>query len=361
VLFKIDFLGQVPSQKSVMMSAMRNQNMDSCKSSNRYQVMSEVMSEDMNEFPSLSDASTVKQTKTSGKKNVIKLVVPLKTYKDELREKYTTSRPVLENFKTRMCNSLDTNEVCRHGEECRFAHYLEELVIRDCHFKDKCRFVKIKSGKLVNDGSNTCRNKHPQESQEDFIKRTGLSHYKTRAPKHEEINLDDEQPPVNHEEINIDDEQPPVNHEEINIDDEQPPVNHEEINIDDVQPPVKHEEIKVRSFACDRQTNYKSAAANRSTLRQDSGFSKPIDESPTFKFGEFPAFKFINSLDEKHLPSAFKLTRSVDEKPLPTTFKFGGPSLEKEIVLRVPKVLAMQALELAMNSGNRCIRVEVIE
>jgi hypothetical protein len=206
-------------------------------------------------------------------------------------------------------------------------------VIRDCHFKDKCRFVKIKSGKLVNDGTNTCRNKHPQESKDDFIKRTGLSQYKTCAPKHEEINVDDEQPTVKHEEINVDDE----------------------------QPTVKHEEIKVGSFACDRQTNYKSAAANRSTLRQDSGFSKPIDESPTFKFGEFPAFKFINSLDEKHPPSAFKLTRSVDEKPLSPTFKFGGPSLEKEIVLRVPKVLAMQALELAMNSGNRCIRVEVIE
>jgi hypothetical protein len=102
-------------------------------------------------------------------------------------------------------------------------------------------------------------------------------------------------------------------------------------------------------------------------LRQCSPFTKgssspsSVEESPTFKFGEFPAFKFINSLDEKHPPSAFKLTRSVDEKPLPRTFKFGGLSLEKEIVLRVPKVLAMQALELAMNSGNRCIRVEVIE
>jgi len=343
-LFKIDFLGQVPSQKPVMMSSMSNQNMDSWNSG---QVMSEYMT---NEFPSLSDASTAKHTKTKGKKNVIKLVVPLKTYKDELREKYTASRPVLEeNLKTRMCNSLDTNEVCRHGERCRFAHSLEELVIRDCHFKDKCRFVNIKSGKLVNEGSNTCRNKHPQESQDDFIKRTGLSHYKTCAPKHEEINVDDEQHPnVKNEEINLDDEQPTVKHEEINVDDEQ-------------HPTVKHEEIKVESFACDRQTNYKWAAANRSALRQGSSSPQSVEESPTFKFGGFPAFKFINSLDEKHSPSAFKLTRSVDEKHLSSTFKFGKPSPENEIVLRVPKVLAMQALELAMNSGNRCIRVEVIE
>ena len=333
VLFKIDFLGQVPSQKSVMMSAMRNQNMDSWKFDNQYEeVMLGDMSDALNEFPSLSDASKVKQPKTRGKKNVIKLVVPLKTYKDELREKYTDSRPVLENFKTRMCNSLDTREICRHGGNCGFAHSLEELVIRDCHFKDKCRFVKIKGSKLVNDGNNTCRNKHPQESQDDFIKRTGLSHYNKCAPKH------------------VDDEEPTVKHEEINVDDEDPTVKHEEINVDDEEPTVKHEEIKVERFACDRQTNYKWAAANRSSLRQ---------ESPTFKFGGFPAFKFISSLDEK--PSGFKFTRSVDEKPLPSTFKFGEPFREKEIVLRVPKVLAMQALELAMNSGNRCIRVEVIE
>ena len=87
-----------------------------------------------------------------------------------------------------MCNSIDKNEVCRHGELCRFAHSLEELVIRDCNFKDKCRFVRIKSGKLVNDGENICRNKHPQESQDDFIRRSGLSRYKTT---HEEIDVEE--------------------------------------------------------------------------------------------------------------------------------------------------------------------------
>ena len=333
VLFKIDFLGKVASQKSVMMSDIRNQNMDSWKSGNRYQVMLGDMSDSLNEFPSLSDASTVKQTKTRGKKNVIKLVVPLKTYKDELREKYTESRPVLENFKTRMCNSLDTDQVCRHGDECRFAHSLEELVIRNCHFKDKCRFVKMKKGKLVNDEINTCRNKHPQESQDDFINRTGLSQYKTCAPKHEEI---DEDPNVKHEEV--DDEDLNVKHQEIKVDDD------EDTN-------VKHEEIKVESFGCDRQTNYNWAIAAKSFLTQDSCFTKgsasnkfelsvPIPEHvveplpPTFKFGGFEKSR---------------------------TFKFEPSSHEKEIVLRVPKVLAMQALELAMNSGNRCIRVEVIE
>ena len=249
-----------------MSANMRNQNMNSW---NQYETLSNAMSE--SEFPSLSESSTDKQKKTSNKRNVIKLVVPLKTYKDELRDKYSEARPASENLKTRMCNSLEKNETCLHGEQCRFAHSLEELVSRDCHFKDKCRFVKIKSGKLVNDGDKICRNKHPQESQDDFLRRIGLK-----------------------------------------------------IN-DDVKPKA--------DFSCDRQTNYKCATEIKSSIKLPLEAVEPSVCTPS-------------------------------TNDLPATFRFGGtipPSLDKEIVLRVPKVLAIQALELAMNSGNRCIRVEVIE
>jgi len=236
-----------------MSANLHNQNMDSCKSCDRYEAMSET------EFPSLST-----ERKSSGKKNVIKLVVPLKTYKDELREKYE-SRPVMENRKTRMCDSIGKNEICRHGNHCDFAHSLEELVIRDCHYKDRCCFVNNKNGKLVNYGIKTCMNKHPMESRDEFIKRTGLSHYKT---KHVEINID---------------------------------------LLVDLQ----------------EETN-----------------EKPTDFKPC---------------ESTSLGSVL-----VHQEPRPPTF--GHPSLlENEIVLRVPKVLAMQALELAMNSGNRCIRVEVFD
>ena len=288
-----------------MSANMHNQNM------NRYETLSNAMSE--SEFPSLSESSTNKQRKTTNKRNVIKLVVPLKTYKDELREKYRDSRPVTENVKTRMCNSIDKNEVCRHGEECRFAHSLEELVIRDCHFNDKCRFVRIKSGKLVNDGENICRNKHPQESQDDFIRRTGLSRYKTT-------------------------------HEEIDV---------EEVELDDKEPKA--------DFACDRQTNYKCATEIKSSI-----YPTVINpaQAPTFKFGSSP-FIFPPAYCSPFMKfeGSRALNLSTNNSPVP---KFDSttpppPSLEKEMVLRVPKVLAMQAFELAMNSGNRCIRVEVIE
>jgi len=278
-----------------MSANMCNQNMNSW---NRYETLSNAMSE--SEFPSLSESSIKKQRKT---KNLIKLVVPLKTYKDDLREKYRESRPATENVKTRMCNSFDKNEVCFHGEQCRFAHSLEELVIRDCHFKDKCRFVRIKSDKLVNDGENICRNKHPQESKDDFIRRTGLSRYKTT-------------------------------HEEIDV---------EEVELDYKKPKA--------DFACDRQTNYKCATEIKSSI-----YPTVINptEAPTFKFGGSPFMKFEGlralNLSTNHPPATFKFDSTIPP-----------PSIEKEIILRVPKVLAMQALELAMKSGNRCIRVEVIE
>jgi hypothetical protein len=294
------------------MSAEFNQNINAWKSNEH---KDKAMSECECDFPALE-----KQRKCR-KKNVI--VVPLRTYKDELREKYRDSfaqSSASENFKTRMCNSLDTDKPCFHGDQCKFAHSLEELVTRDCNYRDKCRFVKFKSGKLVNEGSNVCRNKHPDENQDNFIKRTGLSRYKTNAPKHEEIKVDEK-----HEEINVDDEE--TNHEEIDVDDETK---------------VEVEE----SVAC--PTNYWNTKT-----------SEPVKfvSSPPFGGLTAPAFKPA---------SAFKFGGFTAHPPTQTQgsafMKFTGTkSLEKEILLRVPKVLAMQALELAMNSGNRCIRVEVIE
>ena len=286
--------------------------------------------ENMNEsaFPPLAK-------EPRGKKNVIRLVVPIKTYKDELREKYLSKPTDLKsNLKTRMCNSVDKKVVCWHGDNCNFAHNLEELVTHSCFFKDNCRFVRInKKGKLVNDGSDICKNKHPQETQNEFMERTGLDKYKTQQEAQQE-----------------------AQHEEINVDEV------EELTIE----APKIESPKIESFVCDRQTNYNSAAAIKSNLTPvPTPFSGSVPVS--FKFGgPVPAPAPTQSKFGGPIPA-----------PAPTQSKFGGPVpapfrgsvpvsfkfcvSEKEIVLRVPKELAIQALELAINSGNRYIRVEVVE
>ena len=173
-----------------MMNYNRNQNMDSWKSGNRYSALQSMDAQ---------ENMTHQKHAPLQKKSVVKLVVPIKTYKDELQDKYQChghgQRAEAYNAlsdktklganlaKTRMCTSVEKKETCRHVGACRFAHSLEELVIRNCLFKDECRFVRFENGKLVNNGRDICRNKHPDESQDEFIERVGLAHHKpTRVP-----------------------------------------------------------------------------------------------------------------------------------------------------------------------------------
>ena len=279
-----------------MMNSSRNQNMDSWKSGNRYDAL---QSTDAQENMTHENMKGSLQ-----KKRVVKLVVPMKTYNDELQEErchdyhrdcqraeaYNTLSNKIElgaNLaKTRMCNSVEKKETCRHGEKCRFAHSLEELVTRNCFFKGECRFVKFENGKLVNNGRDICRNKHPHESQDEFIERVGLAHYKTRevptrVPRHVEA--------------------------------------------------PKVIALEKSMHDCDKHTTSTSSWA--STLKA--------------------------SLKPPAVEASYPLVEPVVEKPLlevpPLPFE------KKEVVLRVPRELVMQALELAIKSGNTSIRVEVVK
>jgi hypothetical protein len=139
---------------------------------------------DLNKKKALPTES-LKQTQT-------KIVLGHRSYEEELRTEevsYDTKRveayELLANkeklemalAKTRMCNSIDKKEECKHGDQCRFAHNLSELKISNCLFEDNCRFVKMSDGKLRNNGTKICNHKHPQESKEDFMSRVGLDRY----------------------------------------------------------------------------------------------------------------------------------------------------------------------------------------
>ena len=275
--------------------------MDSWKSDNRYYPLQ-----------SMDDQENMKgllQKKQSDKK--IKLVVPIKTYKDELEDKYRhdqrqDQRSEAYNAlsdktklganlaKTRMCNSVEKKETCRHGGACRFAHSLQELVTRNCFFKTDCRFVRFENGKLVNNGRDICRNKHADESQDEFIERVGLSHYKTK--EHVPTRVQSRVPT-----------RVPTR----------------------VEPP-KVVTLEKSMHACDRYTTTTSSWA--STLKASL---KPAVEVPTVVASPCPL-----------------VDKPLLEVPL---------EKKKEVVLRVPRELVMQALELAIKSGNTSIRVEVVE
>ena len=262
-----------------MMSNTRNQNMDSWKSGNRYSALQSMdAQENMKGF--------LQNKQSTDKKSMVKLLVPIKTYKDELEDKYrhdqrqgkraeaynafSDKTKLGANLaKTRMCTSVEKKETCRHGGACRFAHSLEELVTHNCLFKTNCRFVRFENGKLVNNGRDICRNKHPDESQDEFIERVGLAHHKpTHVPTH----------------------------------------------------------VPTPKVVVLEKSIHTATSSWASTLKASLN---PTVVAPF-------------SLTEKHL-----LEVSLEKK--------------KEVVLRVPRELVMQALELAIKSGNTSIRVEVVE
>ena len=173
-------------------------------------------------------------------------------------------------YKTRMCHSVETGEVCPHGDGCRFAHSSNELRTAPCLFGGDCCFVRWRNGNYFNNpGPKVCTFLHLEETKRGYCARL-------KIPYIEEV-------------------EPPKLEEKVDLEEK-------------VEPP--------KLLGC--------------------GYLKP---SRTW---QAPAEKI-----ELSSPDPVKINPpSVEEK-------------EDEIVLTVPKELALQAMELAMKSGKKNIRVEI--
>ena len=68
--------------------------------------------------------------------------------------------------KSRMCSTYGTKQTCRHGNECKFAHSIEELTPSECFFGNKCQFI-VSTGRK-------CDHIHPQENKIAYCKRIGI-------------------------------------------------------------------------------------------------------------------------------------------------------------------------------------------
>ena len=151
------------------------------------------------DFPELG-----KETTKELKKTPTKIILGHRSYEEELRQqnKHYDEEEIMSQksaydiladkeklatslTKTRMCKSVDANEPCQHGDECRFAHSLDELKISDCLFEQRCRFVRMSNGELINVDrtKNICSHKHPHENIETFMRRTGFDRYKHVSTK----------------------------------------------------------------------------------------------------------------------------------------------------------------------------------
>lgn len=99
--------------------------------------------------------------------------------------------------KTKMCYTVIVKgkvvpqDTCpKYGENCKYAHNLAELKIRECKFGDSCRFVKyLKSGGIVNvKGEKVCEYMHKGELQKEYYNRTGINNNKTKQTKNTIVN-----------------------------------------------------------------------------------------------------------------------------------------------------------------------------
>lgn len=105
-----------------------------------------------------------------------------------------------ELAKTKLCNSVSEGKTCPYKEKCRFAHTVDELVIKECLFGERCIYVFRKNSIWNNKaGKKVCFHRHTNESNDNYLIRTGLKEgdinncvnentQKTSKPVNERVN-----------------------------------------------------------------------------------------------------------------------------------------------------------------------------
>jgi hypothetical protein len=108
---------------------------------------------------------------TPKKKDSQVIVVGHKSFYENKKSKNLS---IQDNIKTKLCFSLKLKKLCIHGNKCKYAHSKDELNIKNCSFNDNCNKIKKEcDGKIVNNGS-ICFYIHPGETKEEFFSRTGM-------------------------------------------------------------------------------------------------------------------------------------------------------------------------------------------
>ena len=270
----------------------------------------------------------------STKKTPIKIMLGHRSYKYELREKEaycyqengdqsTSAYNILADkeklasslIKSRMCSSVDKNEVCQRGDNCNFAHSLDELKISNCLFEQRCRFVRMSNGKLINNGEKVCSHKHPHETDETFMIRTGLDRYKRAQQSVAQAQVAQAQ----------------VAQAQV------------------AQAQVAQAQVAQAQVA---QAQVVQAQVAPPRLPQQSFWQPPPPPFPQQSFWQPPPPP-QPSVEQKTVEQQCR-TDKVDETLACAT------TADQILVIRVPKELANQALEIAMNSGKTRIQIEII-
>ena len=95
----------------------------------------------------------------------------LKVKKENIIRPSNEEMEKLKHF-SKMCDSYFLEAKCNKAEgECKYAHNKEQLIIRECMFKDKCNFIICEKGVYSTNGSIDCIYIHPSETYENYENR----------------------------------------------------------------------------------------------------------------------------------------------------------------------------------------------
>jgi hypothetical protein len=301
-----------------------------------------------NDFPTLGQEKKTEPEKsglksenisrTSAKKTPTKIMLGHRSYEDELREKdsyyeqentdqRTSVYDILADkeklastlIKSKMCSSVDKNEECQHGEDCRFAHSLDELKISNCLFEQRCRFVRMSNGNLVNNGVKVCSHKHPHETKEAFMSRTGLDRYKSGRKTQPQVSPQQAQQP----------------------------------QVAQPQQPTFWQPQQPQVAQPQQPTFWQPPQPQVAQPQQQPTFWQQ-PQQPTFWQPPPPQLPVPQPLVVQPSVDQQCQTNKVAETITDAT------TLEQILVIRVPKELANQALEIAMKSGKSRIQIEIV-
>lgn len=83
----------------------------------------------------------------------------------------TTCSSTNSNY-TKLCSYFVDKKECPHKNKCRYAHGIDQLVIKNCSFDKECRFIKFQNNKYYNlNSEKICKYIHSFENKEEYFKR----------------------------------------------------------------------------------------------------------------------------------------------------------------------------------------------
>jgi hypothetical protein len=209
--------------------------------------------------------------------------------------------------KTKMCNSIINGTECKHGINCRFAHSRDELCMSDCLFGDRCKFVKIYDGKIINSACHkTCMHIHPMETKDQYCSRIGLIEKTSPKETTEQEKTDEEK----------------------------------------ITP-------KIIKIPVTKKFEVRELTTPGVWIQKFQKHEKTIESVPRNDLYSFPNIvpDPQNTQVHQQPPQVHQQPPQVHQQP---------QDQPEEIVLRVPEELAIQAMELAINAGNKNIKLELI-